>query len=346
MGLRYLLKETLYYKRLDGSPKRMIYKFLFSKTPLSRLVNSKVYNFFYRKKIDKFTKEHSPTILQIENTNVCNARCIMCPHTKMKRKQKIMGFEDFKKIVDEVLLNYKSIKNLTITGFGEATVDRGLVDKVKYVNQNYPEINIDIFTNGALLSKGLADELLKRKLHKINFSINAMEKNYKKITGLSYSLVRENIIYFVNKKREMKKKFPLVNFSLMILKENEKDVKDFIKLWDGNGDSVMSYLPLDWAGSKKIESVEKPPFIRKRWPCIPLWQSIMVDVEGNIIMCCQDYESKVKLGNVLKEPIKKIMNSKKFQEIRDKHKQGDFSMDICRTCDNWINSSLWWWVYN
>ena len=144
----------------------------------------------------------------------------------------------------------------------------------------------------------------------------------------------------------MKKVYPLINFSLMILKANEEDIDRFIKQWMPYGDSVMTYLPLDWAGNKKIDSAERAPFVKKRWACIPLWQSINVDVEGNIIMCCQDYESKVKFGNVLKRPIKEIMNDPKFKQIREKHLKGDFSSDVCKTCDNWINSSLWWWTYN
>ncbi|MFA5992272.1 MAG: SPASM domain-containing protein [Candidatus Pacearchaeota archaeon] len=346
MGIKYIFKELKYYKRLDGSPKRMIYKYLFSKTPLAKLTNTKIYNFFYKKRMDKFTREHRPTILQIENTNACNARCIMCPHNLMKRKQKVMSFKNFKKVVDEAMVNYGSLRILTITGFGECLVDRGIVEKIKYVNEKYPQLKIDLFTNGALLKKEISDQILDLSIHKINFSINSTEKGYKDITGLDYQKVRENILYFCNRKKEMKKIYPLVNFSLMILKENKSEIDAFIAEWSPYGDSVMTYLPLEWTGNKKVETGEKPPFREKRWACIPLWQNIMVDVDGNIIMCCQDYESKIKFGNILKKPIKEIMNSPKFQAIREMHKKGNFSMDLCNTCDNWINSSLWWWVYN
>ncbi|MFH1802101.1 MAG: radical SAM protein [archaeon] len=346
MGLRYYLKELRYYTLLEGSPKRVIYNFLFSKTPLSKLVNGRLYKFFYRRKVEKFTRTHSPRILQIENTNLCNARCIMCPHSTMKRGKRIMSLDNFKKIVDEVLTNYKEIKIVTITGFGEPTMDKTLVDKIKYINDEYPKVKIDIFTNGGLLSKELSDGLLKRNIRRINFSINAMENNYKKITGLDYKKVKGNFLYLMKRKKELNKKFPLVNCSLMVLKENEKDIDEFIKFWSSYGDSVMTYLPLDWAGDKKVDSARSHSFNKRfGWPCLPLWKNITVDVEGDVIMCCQDYESKVKFGNVLKEPIKEIMNSEKFNKIRELHKKGIFSMPVCKTCDNWANSSLWWWTY-
>ncbi len=346
MKLRYIFKEAKYYRKLDGSLKRAFYKFLFSKTPLSKIVNTKSYNHFYKKRIERFTKEHNPVNLQIENTNLCNAKCIMCPHGIMKRKKKTMNQKDFEKMVKRVLKEYPNIRLLTITGFGEPLMDRELVKKIDFLNKNYPELWIDIYTNASLLDKKLSEKLLKKKIHKIHIAINAMEKNYKKITGLDYKKVKENVLYFVERKKELEKEFPLINFSLMILKENKKDIDDFIKLWSSYGDSVMTYRPLEWAGDKKIEAAEKPPFKKKRWPCIPLWQNITIDVDGNIIMCCQDYESKVKFGNILKQPIKQIMNNPEFKKIREMHKNGNYSMDICKTCDNWINSSLWWWVYN
>ncbi|MEM4270772.1 MAG: radical SAM/SPASM domain-containing protein [Candidatus Pacearchaeota archaeon] len=345
MNFWYLLKEIKYYKKRDSNLKRAFYKFLFYKTPLSRFVNTWFYNYFYQKQVDKFTRIYKPTILQIENTNFCNARCIMCPHSIMKRKQKIMKFKDFKKIVDNVLSNYSTIRLLIITGFGEPLFDKNILEKIDYVNKNYPHIKIDLYTNAGLLSKELSNKLLNMNIHKINFSINALEKNYKEIMGLDYNLVSRNIFYFCQRKKELKKEYPLINFSLMILKQNARDIKDFIKLWEKHGDSIMSYMPLNWAGSKKVDTVSEVKMKKKRWPCLPLWQNITVDVDGNIIMCCQDYESRVVFGNALKQPIKEIMNSKKFKKVRELHKKGIFNMPVCNTCDNWVNSSFSWWDY-
>jgi radical SAM protein with 4Fe4S-binding SPASM domain len=269
----------------------------------------------------------------------------MCPHTIMKRNKGVMSLENFEIIVDKVLSYYPGIEIVTITGFGEPTTDKTLLQKIEYLNKRYPNIKIDLFTNGGLLTKDLSEEILKKNIRRINFSINSLEKNYKKITGLDYPLVKENFLHFAQRKKELKKKFPLINCSLMILKENKRDVEEFIDFWSSYGDSVMTYLPLEWAGNKKIDPADKPPFKKKMWACLPIWKNITVDATGDVIMCCQDYESKVKFGNLLKEPVEKIMNSQKYNQIRKMHKNGNFSMEVCRNCDNAINSSLWWWVY-
>ena len=67
-----------------------------------------------------------------------------------------------------------------------------------------------------------------------------------------------------------------------------------------------------------------------------------LDVDGNVIMCCRDYESKAKFGNVFKQDIKKIRNSKKYQDLLKKQLKYNFSTPICNTCDNSFDSSLDW----
>jgi radical SAM protein with 4Fe4S-binding SPASM domain len=264
----------------------------------------------------------------------------MCPHTIMKRKGKNMKLGEFKKILDNVLQHYK-IRRLVISGFGEPFIDKEIVDKIKYANKKYPKLEIEIYTNASLLTKEMADELLKTNVKKITFSINATKKNYKKVMGLDYENTKNNVLYFLNKKKELKKG-PLTNLSLMILKENETDIENFMNMWKPLADSVRIYSPSDWAKSLKVETIQQAPFKNKRWPCFALWGNITVDVEGNVVMCCRDYESRVKFGNLLKEDIKEIRNSKKYKDLQKKQLAFNFSTPICKNCDNSFDSSLDW----
>jgi len=343
MSLKHIFKEIRYYKKLDGNLKRMGTKFILAKTPLKKLVNTKIYNNFYLSKITKKSKKISPSFLQIENTNVCNATCIMCPHTTMKRKKKIMSQKDFEKIIENVMKNYISIKTLIITGFGEPFTDKDIIEKIKFVNKNYPNLKIDIYTNANLLDENSIKELLKTNLHKINFSINGTKNNYKKMMGLNYEKTEKNVSKFLKEKNKSNKKFPLINISLMILKENENDIKEFQNFWIDKVDSVMVYPPSNWAGKQKINFATSTSFKRKRWACPALWQFITVDVEGNVLMCCRDYESVVKFGNLLKEDSKEIFEGKKINELRKKQLAFDFNTHICKDCDNCFDSSLNWW---
>lgn len=338
MDLKYIIKEAKYYARLNGFY-RAFKKFLLTQTPLKKTVNTPAYNRVYLSQIRKKAGKMQPRSLQIENTNLCNAKCIMCPHVIMKRKGKIMKFKDFKKILNNVMKSY-DIKRLTITGFGEPFIDRNIVEKIKYANEKYPKLKVEVYTNASLLNKKIIDKLLETNINKITFSINGTKANYKKIMALDYKNTKKNVICFLEEK-ERRKHRVLTNVSLMIIKENEKDVKEFIDFWSPLSDSVRVYAPSDWAGS--LKNIEKRVlFNGKRWPCTGLWTSITVDVNGDIIMCCRDYESRIKFGNLLKDDIKKIRNSEKFRGLLKRQLEFNFSDKICKNCDNSFDSSLDW----
>lgn len=336
MDFRYIIKEARYYKKLNGFL-RAGKKFLLTQTPARKIVNTPLYSKYYSKIVNKKARTMQPRILQIENTNLCNAKCIMCPHTIMKRRGEIMKLENFKKIVDNTVMHYP-IKRLTITGFGEPFVDKGIVEKIDYVNKKYPNIKIDVYTNASLLTPEVSNKLFKTKIDRITFSINGTKKNYKTIMGLDYEKTKANVLYFLENNRKI-----LTNVSLMILKENEQDIKEFIDFWRPKANSVRVYTPSNWAGSlNNLEIVSKSGIKQKRWPCAGLWMAVTVDVQGNLVMCCRDYESRIRFGSLLKSSAKEIRNSKMFQGLLGNHLKHNYNSEICKTCDNSFDSSLDW----
>jgi len=340
--IKLLINEVKYYRKLEGNIKRIGTKFLLAKTFLKKWINSPSYNSIYNKKIKKYTKKIKPFFLQVENTNLCNARCIMCPHAFMKRKKETMNQTDFEKIIRNVLKDYPHIKTLTITGIGEPMIDKGIINKIKFINENYPNLQVDVYTNASLLNKKLTEDLLRTKIHKINFSINGTEKTYKEIMQLDYDTTKENMLYFIKRKKELRKKYPLINVSLMIMKENQKEVESVQNLWLDKVDSVMVYGPSNWGGKHDINAI-KTDFKIKRWPCTDLWRYITVNVAGDMVMCRRDYEAKVKLGNLLKQGAKEVFEGDKINKLRKRHLKGDFSMPLCEKCDIVFDSSLNWW---
>jgi radical SAM protein with 4Fe4S-binding SPASM domain len=340
MNLRYIFKEANYYRKVNGLT-RAIKKFLLSQTFFSRIVNTEIYNFFYAGIIKRKISSIRPRILQIENTNLCNARCIMCPHRIMKREKKVMDLASFKKIVENVL-KYEKIERLTISGFGEPFLDVNFLKKIDFINEKYPDLKIDIYTNASMLTRELTDNLLRKKIDRITFSINGTEKNYGEIMGLNYGKTKSKVLYFLERKKKTKSKL-LCNISLVIIEENEKDVSNFIKFWSPLADSVRAYVPSDWAGAlKNVKIISKKRLKKRRWPCFVLWNTVTVDVKGNVIMCCRDYESNVKFGNLLKNNIKEIRESKKFKILLDKQARGNYFTPVCAACDNSFDSSLDW----
>jgi len=337
----YFIKEWKYHTKIS-SKKRVFVKFLLTRTPISKLVNTSLYNKIYSGIVSKKTKTIEPIFLQIETTNVCNGKCLMCPHKNMKRKPKVMNQKNFEKIVDNVLSSYK-IKRITLSGFGEPLADLGLIEKIKFLNKKYPNVKIDFFTNGSMLTEKKAGELLKLKIEKIVFSINGTENNYNKVTGMDYKRTKRNIDNFLKLREKMRRKDILVNMSLMILDQNKNELDKFYKTWENKADSVMMYPPSStWAGKIKIPKLLR---ISKNWPCRPLWRNITVDVDGNVLKCWKDIESEQKFGNLLKQNIKEIYLSENFNILRQEHLKNKFNPPLCNNCDQSIDSSIDWWTF-
>src|SRR5271165_5737017 len=69
-----------------------------------------------------------PTVMMIENTNLCNAECVMCPRELLSRKRGFMDFGLFEKIIREVSgLKRKPVTHLH--GFGEPMLDKLLPER-------------------------------------------------------------------------------------------------------------------------------------------------------------------------------------------------------------------------
>ena len=74
-----------------------------------------------------------PEIVQIESTNICNAKCVFCPRDDMHRDEGIMDMALFRKIADEcAALN---ITHMRMHNYGEAFADW----KAKHQREATPE---------------------------------------------------------------------------------------------------------------------------------------------------------------------------------------------------------------
>src|SRR5437773_8905697 len=74
-----------------------------------------------------------PEIVQIESTNICNAKCVFCPRDEMHRPQGVMSRELFRKVVDECAA--LGITHVRMHNYGEAFLDRYLTEKVRYAKE-------------------------------------------------------------------------------------------------------------------------------------------------------------------------------------------------------------------
>src|SRR5690606_19218841 len=129
-----------------------------------------------------------PDIVQIESTNLCNAKCVFCPRDEMHRQQGVMDFDLFRKIVDECA--ELGITHVRVHNYGEPFLDRQLVEKVRYAKSR-GIAEVGMISNGSLITEPLARGMIEAGLDAINISVDASGKEGCASTRLHLSVDEE-----------------------------------------------------------------------------------------------------------------------------------------------------------
>jgi radical SAM protein with 4Fe4S-binding SPASM domain len=312
-------------------------------TPL--IVNSKIYNTFYDKKIDKSIKRLSkeyPWGVDIGVTNLCNAACIMCPHSKL-RKMGTMDMKLYKKIIDNC--QKLKINTITLSFFGEPFLDKTLIEKIKYAKSK--GMVVAFYSNASLMTEELAKEIINAKLDGITISFDGYSKaTYEKIRkNLNFDIVKINILNLIETKRRMKKTNPSISLVLVELEENKGEIKQFYREWKNKVDSINIINMRNWANDIQKEGTKESFHFNKkmkRQPCALIWQKMVVDWNGDVVLCCDDWNHSTILGNLKKQTIEEIWKGEKLRKIREAHVKGEFwKVPLCSGCNK---KSVWWMV--
>lgn len=273
-----------------------------------------------------------PKYLSIETTNVCNAKCIMCPHSILSGG-KMMEDECFEKIVSELKYHSDWIESVALYWFGEPLLDTKLCEKVRLLKKQGIK-NIQISTNAERLDRELAEELLKSGLNDLRISMDAIHKDtYEKIRGLNYEKVMKNIHFLLELRNEQYQSIP-IRIRMVEMKENRNEINEFKTYW-----------------GKYVSNIDKiqvmPQLVNKLWkkecetkdmelPCVSVFSTLAIDVDGNICICCMDTNKEISLGNIKNISLQSVWRGEQIQNIRMKHLEGKkFEISICKNCNCW-----------
>src|SRR3989344_2846786 len=241
-----------------------------------------------------------PIELDVELTNICTSRCLMCPNYSEEIKRGYMEFSTFKKIVDEVK-DYAEMFFVHLSG--ESLLHPKVFDMIKYCkSQGVP---VGFSTTGILLD----------------------EETSKKLMGVDKrDVVYENVVNFL----KMNNKKLYTSIQLIQLKENQNELKEFKKFWVDKKADVVRIKPSVSFGGYYTNGKK----IKRSKPCVLLWRMMVIHWNGDASLCCLDLLNKHPIGNVNKNNIKEIWNSDKMQRYRELHIKGLFdNINICKVCN-------------
>ena len=312
---------------------------------LDKLTNNQIYrkyiNQISEKKINKIKKNKSYNF-GIENASFCNAHCTFCPNAKMKRKKMIMSMEVFSKIVDRIKKEGIAPTQFNMSGTGEPLIDKNLFKKIRLLKKEFPEATVFFPTNLNLANENIRKNMIDSGLDNISVSLNAnFAKDYKKIMGLDYKTTIDNLNKLISMRNKAKSKLK-INLKLAANPVNKDSIDKFIGKWEKRVDSIGVSWIHSWAGSVANGSTNEDKI--PRYPCRQIFEQIVILANGDVALCCIDYEGTIIGGNVMKDKILDAFYSLKINKIRQMQKNGKIrDIKLCSKC-RFSERGLYWLI--
>lgn len=266
------------------------------------------------------------TEIRFEVTNICNAKCIMCPREKMKRRQGTLDLELYKKVLDEAV--DMGCKYVCLENFGESFIDPYIFERAKYAK--HKGLEVYTVTNASLLDEEKCNGVLDF-FDKVRISMYGItEKTYEAIhKGLVFKEVKENVtrLFQMRKQRCSKLK---IEMYFLLMEENRHEVDIFIKQYKDIADTLSVWKPHNWGGARSYRKIHS-----KKESCgRPMRGPIQVQWDGLVVPCCFDYDSKIVLGDLKNHSLSEVLHSESYNALRRAHQEGDFSkFAFCNLCD-------------
>jgi MoaA/NifB/PqqE/SkfB family radical SAM enzyme len=266
---------------------------------------------------------HLPEIVQIESTNMCNAKCVFCPRDEMHRVEGIMSMELYRKLVDECA--ELGITHVRMHNYGEPFVDRKLVEKVRYAKQQGIK-EVGMISNGSLITEAVARGMVEAGLDAINISVDASGKDVFESTriGLKYDKVIANIERLVRIRAEAGKRRPKLILSF-VRQNNSVDEQAFIEHWRHIADKIHITDLHNWGGTLNAES-------DVNYPCYRPWLTFTVLWDGRVSLCCADFDGRTILGDLNASTIRDVWNNEAYRTARRQHLDHG-GPEVCQSCD-------------
>ncbi len=279
-----------------------------------------------------------PDNIMIESSNLCNLNCVLCTHQDMKRKQYNLSFENYKKIVNN--LGYKP-ESIVLQQIGEPFMNKDLLKMTKYTSEQ--GIKPSVFTNGTLLHLFNTDEILNSKIHKLVIALDGVTKDaverYR--IGANFEQLYKNVINLLERRKKIGG-IPDLRIQFLMMKHNEHQLEEIRKLAKkykvklvlksvgsfGHDVDMSEWLPKNKGYSRYNENEENK---RIKDICPNIFESGVILNNGNVVLCCVDFDGTYVMGNIFEKSFKEIFRSKEYTKLRQRYFGND--IELCKKCD-------------
>lgn len=281
----------------------------------------------------------------IELTNRCPMRCVMCPRTNhMTRPQGFMTFDIFQRVIDELILVNPTAGRLGtyLHHFGESLLHPELDRFVAYAEHRGVRTMISV--NPLAMKDAVIDRLIQSPPSYLMIALDGHDnESFARIRGVKngYDLSVERLQRYLA--RKVKEKIPThVEFSMVDFVENAESIRllkgrwaavegiDAVvakrfSAWDGSAAEINAYAPVPMTNEEARKHQALPS-------CELPWEKLSILWDGTVVPCCYDFDKKVVLGNIKEKTLSEIWNGEPMQALRAEFRSNRLENPLCRDC--------------
>lgn len=256
-------------------------------------------------------KTRSPIHVDIETASACNLKCVMCPHGAEGYKQNIGIMKDgvARKIIKDCIAS--GVTSIKFSGRGEATLHKNLVDYVEMAKAG-GILDVMFNTNALLLTPEKSKALVDAGIDLIIISIDGTTKEtYENIRkGSNFETVVNNVKSLLEYRKMKRKRQPMVRLQFVKMDENIHEFDSFVSYWQ---DKVDVLVGIDYSNriKQKDKSVQKRKKAGRAY-CPHPFRRLSINYRGDALMCCVDWDSKYKVGDMTTQTLDQVWNGERF----------------------------------
>ncbi len=239
-----------------------------------------------------------PTWVELSLIDVCNRSCSFCPKSDPSVAPdtfQMMSRKLIDKLHDDLkAINYKGA--IALAGYGEPLLHKDINYIVKKLSNVAP---VEIITNGDTLNSKQLQDLYLNKVNKVLVSMYDGPHQIDKFNKMA--------------------KQANVPEDLMILRDR----------WY-NADSEFGLKLTNRAGTIKTGNQKSPETYST---CFYPTYQFLVDWNGDIFLCPQDWQRRVTMGNMMQDSLFNIWNGKIMTKYRKNLLNGKRCDSPCKSCN-------------
>ncbi|GGH69648.1 radical SAM protein [Phaeocystidibacter marisrubri] len=292
--------------------------------------------------------DHRASIKEVnfEWSSSCNLRCKFCALDHDKPKQ-IMSPLVLRRFLDQYLEDkrFHQIEKFNLYNGGETLLHPKRIEMLQIlksyreiaVERNIPFPVISMLTNGMLLRRKLADQVIDEGLvDEIGFSLDGgTPQSFEDLrVNAKWKPFYENVFYVARRIRVEHK--PIRIYGITIVPDDQPlntswMHPEFVELSNLFHHHELRRLH-DWGGQIELES---KGVALKNKSCDLLLRQMVLLPNGDITVCCNDLNSAGVIGNIWNRTLWENYNSEERRKYLDYIDSGRKSeLDLCKDCQS------------